>query len=134
MQLKKEDLEKAKQVKEFLEKNYQESYGYKLLCKKFAINKKNLVMAFTIVANDTIHAFVTKVRIKHAKILLSTTELNIGLIAVRVGLDKSNFNIQFKKLTGKTPSEWRKNPLSDFKLYYEETSESAKDSKSHVSK
>src|SRR4051812_38887502 len=103
MPLKKEDLEKAKQIKELIEINYQDGYLYKVLCKKFAINKKNLVMAFTAIANDTIHVFLTKVRIEHAKKLLATTELNIGLIAVRVGLDKSNFNIQFKKYTGMTP-------------------------------
>jgi two-component system response regulator YesN len=124
MQLKREDLEKAKQIKEFLENNYEEGYGYKLLCKKFAINKKHLVMAFTTVSNDTIHVFHTKVRIEHAKKLLTTTQLNIGLIAVRVGLDKSNFNIQFKKYTGKTPTKWREEKMNEGKLH--ETSVSKK--------
>jgi two-component system response regulator YesN len=116
MSLKKEDLEKAKQIKELIEINYQDGYLYKVLCKKFAINKKSLVMAFTAIANDTIHVFLTKVRIEHAKKLLATTELNIGLIAIRVGLDKSNFNIQFKKYTGMTPTTWRKEKVYELKL------------------
>ena len=132
MLLKKEDLEKARQIAAFLETNYQESYGYDFLCKKFTINKFKLKMAFASVANDTIHAFLTKVRIQHAKRLLEKTDLNIGLIAVKVGLDKSNFNIQFKKHTGKTPSDWRKHPLANSKLYYEETVQSAKESKHYL--
>jgi len=111
MQLKKEDLEKAKQIQEFLEKNYHQSYGYQDLVKLFAVNKNKLKLAFTAVTNDTIHAYVTKVRIKQAKNLLVTTNLNITSIAKKVGLDKSNFNIQFKKATGKTPSSWRNDPF-----------------------
>jgi transcriptional regulator GlxA family with amidase domain len=108
MQLKKEDLEKAKQIQKFLEENYQQRFGYQYLVKKFAVNKNKLKLAFTAVTNDTIHAYLTKVRIKHAKELLVTTNLNIESIAEKVGLDKSNLNIQFKKATGQTPSGWRK--------------------------
>jgi transcriptional regulator GlxA family with amidase domain len=128
MQLKKEDLEKAKQIQEFLEKNYQQRYGYQDLVKIFAVNKNKLKLAFTAVTNDTIHAFLTRVRIEHAKKLLLTTNLNIESIAEKVGLDKSNFNIQFKKSTGKTPSHWRNNPFPDFKLYREEFAVNKKNS------
>jgi two-component system response regulator YesN len=121
MQLKKEDLEKAKQIKEFLELNYQQHFGYQFLVKKFAMNKNKLKLAFTAVTHDTIHAFLTKVRIEHAKKLLVTTNLNIASIAESVGLDKSNLNIQFKKATGKTPSGWRNDPFPVFKLFYKET-------------
>ena len=127
MQLKKEDLEKAKQIQEFLKKNYQHPYGYQDLVKIFAVNKNKLKLAFTAVTNDTIHAYLTKVRIEHAKKLLVTTNLNIESIATKVGLDKSNFNIQFKKATGKTPSSWRHDPFPDFKLFYEEDVMSKKD-------
>jgi len=111
MQLKKEDLEKARQIQEFLEKNYQRSYGYQDLVKLFAVNKNKLKLAFTAVTNDTIHAYVTRVRMEHAKKWLATTNLNIATIAEKVGLDKSNFNIQFKKATGQTPSSWRNHQL-----------------------
>ena len=120
MQLKKEDLEKARQIQEFLETNYQQRYGYQYLVKKFALNKNKLKLAFTAVTNDTIHSYLTKVRIEHAKKMLVTTNLNIETIADNVGLDKSNFNIQFKKATGKTPSSWRNDPFPEFKLHDEE--------------
>jgi AraC-like DNA-binding protein len=114
MQLKKEDLEKAKEIRAFLEANYQQHYGYQYLVKKFAMNTNKLKLAFAAVTHDTIHAYVTRVRIEHAKKLLVTTNLNIESIAESVGLYKSNFNIQFKKATGKTPSRWRKDPPKNF--------------------
>jgi len=41
---------------------------------------------------------------------LENTYLTVNEIADKIGLHKSNFARQFKKLTGKTPLEWRKNP------------------------
>lgn len=118
MQLKHEDLSKALEIKAFLEKHYQEHYDYQFLAQKFHMNQFKLKLAFKAVTNDNIHAFLTKIRIGHAKRLLETTDHTISYIASKVGLDKSNFNIQFKKHTGKTPSEWRKNPAPDFTLYF----------------
>jgi len=117
MQLKRDDLEKAREVKAFLEKNYQEHYDYTYLTRKFAINRFKLKLAFKAVANDNVHVYITKVRIEKAKHLLDTTTHTVSLIAVKVGLDKSNFNLQFKKHTGKTPSEWRKRPFGNTGLY-----------------
>jgi YesN/AraC family two-component response regulator len=112
--VKKEDLEKATAIKEFLEKNYQETFDYAFLTKKFGMNMFNLKQAFKAVTNDNIHAYLTKIRVKRAKKLLETTDLNVGFIASQVGLDRSNFYIQFKKITGKSPSEWRKDPTPDY--------------------
>ena len=120
MLLKKEDIEKARQIKEFLEGNYNCRYGYQCLAKKYAMNKNKLKLAFAAVTNDTIHAYVTKVRIEQAKRLLATSDLNMESIAESVGLDRSNFNIQFKKFTGRTPSEWRSHQLPELNLVYED--------------
>jgi len=73
------------------------------------MNKFKLKVAFKAVSNDNVHSYITKLRVERAKELLESTDRTIGFIADKVGLDKSNFNIQFKKLTGKTPSEWRNN-------------------------
>jgi two-component system response regulator YesN len=107
MRLKNEDLAKAIEIKQFLEKHYQEHYDYDYLVHKFGMNKFKLKQAFKAVSNDNVHSYITKLRIERAKELLESTDRTICFIADKVGLDKSNFNIQFKKLTGKTPSEWR---------------------------
>jgi YesN/AraC family two-component response regulator len=122
MQLKNEDIEKAISIKAFLEKNYQEPYDYAFLVKYFAINNFKLKVAFKYVTGDSIHSYITKIRITEAKKLLQTTNIKIELIAVKVGLDKSNFNMQFKKHTGVTPSHWRKNTNPDAKVIHLDTS------------
>lgn len=108
MRLKIDDLEKARKIKKFLEINYKGAYDYEYLSKKFDINQFKLKQAFKQVANDTIHVFVTKVRIAKAQDLLLQTDEHIEDIAASVGLQKSNFNIQFKKIAGMTPIEWKK--------------------------
>ncbi len=114
----KNDLEKAREIKAFLEKNYWEHYSYDDLVLKFGMNKFKLKTAFKAVAHDNVYEHVTKVRITHAIDFLERTDLSIRHIASKVGLDKSNLNIQFKKLTGKTPKEWRKNPGTDNDLSF----------------
>jgi two-component system response regulator YesN len=109
MRLKNEDLAKAIEIKQFLEKHYQEHYDYDYLVHKFGMNKFKLKLAFKAVSNDNVHSYITRLRVERAKEMLENTDRTIGFIADKVGLDKSNFNIQFKKLTGKTPSEWRNN-------------------------
>src|SRR5436190_18116058 len=108
--LKNEDLETAAAIKAFIEKHYTEHYSYDDLVNKFGMNKFKLKFAFREVASDNVYEHVTKVRIEHGKELLQQTNKTIREIACRVGLDKSNFIIQFKKITGKTPAEWRKDP------------------------
>lgn len=117
MQLKNGDLTRAREVKSFLEKNYQEHYDYNYLAKKFGINKFKLKLSFKEVAGDNVHVYVTKFRIEKAKQLLEKTDYNISLIAGQIGLDKSNLNLQFKKHTGKTPSAWRKNPFDNTNMH-----------------
>lgn len=108
--LKHEDLETAAAIKAFIEKHYTEHFSYDDLVRKFGMNKFKLKFAFREVANDNVYEHVTKVRIEHGKELLEQTDKTIREIACRVGLDKSNFIIQFKKITGRTPAEWRKDP------------------------
>lgn len=117
MRLKKGDLEKAREIKTFLEKNIREHYSYDDLVQKFGMNKFKLKVVFKAVANETVHEYITRVRIRQAIQLLENTDQTIGCISYSIGLDQTNFNIQFKKLTGKTPSEWRKEPGSESLLF-----------------
>ncbi|MBC7914417.1 MAG: AraC family transcriptional regulator, partial [Pyrinomonadaceae bacterium] len=53
--------------------------------------------------------FLSEVRISQACKLLSNTELSIALVSYESGfMNFSNFNRQFKSVTGKTPLEYRK--------------------------
>jgi AraC-like DNA-binding protein len=130
--LKLKDLEKGKEIRDFLEKNYPDNHTYSSLVKRFGINRLKLKLIFKAVTENNVHEYLIKIRIEHAKKLLETSDLNVGLIAVKVGLDKSNLNIQFKKLTGSTPSQWRNNNNPDFEQYKYEPL--AANSKQHTGK
>lgn len=57
----------------------------------------------------TITDFIWDKRIKHAEYLLTSTRLQVQTIALHCGiLDVQYFSKVFKKLTGKTPKEYRK--------------------------
>ena len=71
MQLKKDDLEKAMEIKTFLEQNYKEHYDYDYLSKKFGINLLKLKYAFKEVSGESIHVYLTKVRVEKAKELFN---------------------------------------------------------------
>jgi AraC-like DNA-binding protein len=109
MTVKSEDLEKAREIKAFLEKNYQVHYSYDELVRRFGFNELKLKRTFKAVANCNAYEFVTKVRIENAKVMLENTNRTIRDIAQQVGWDKSNFIKQFKQCTGQTPTAWRNN-------------------------
>ncbi len=61
-------------------------------------------------ANKTFIDFVNEIRIGHACKLLLEDKVNIGQIAFDSGFDSlSNFNRNFKKYTGATPREYKRN-------------------------
>ena len=58
--------------------------------------------------------YITDIRIKKAKELLKHTEYRIGDIALKVGMyDEIYFSKFFKKHTGMTPNEYRKNSAEE---------------------
>ena len=59
-------------------------------------------------SGETINQYVTKLRIKEAKILLADTELPVQEISLTVGYNDSNyFTNVFRHLTGVSPRQWR---------------------------
>jgi YesN/AraC family two-component response regulator len=107
MQLRSDDLQKAHLVKALIDKEYYKQYTYEDLVYLYGTNKFKLKFAFRAIVNDSIYEYHTKVRIERAKELLETSELSVEQIARKIGIDKSNLCKQFKRLTGKTPTEWR---------------------------
>ena len=78
------------------------------LAKAQNISKGYLATIFKQETGKTISEFVRERRIKHAKRLLATTQLQIQTIASQCGImDLQYFSKIFKKITGKTPKEYR---------------------------
>ena len=60
--------------------------------------------------------FINTHRIEEATLLLSSTDLNITDISLKVGIDNfSYFNKLFRHYKNCTPSEYRKNPSNPIK-------------------
>jgi AraC-like DNA-binding protein len=107
MNMKNEDLEKASTIKIMLEKEFYKHFTVPDLVQLVGTNKKMLNTAFKYLTGKPIIMYQREVRIEKAKDLLVETDHTIERIAAKVGLDRSNLEKQFKKLTEKTPREWR---------------------------
>jgi AraC-like DNA-binding protein len=105
--MKQEDLEKASAIKAILEKEFYKHFTVPDLVQLVGTNKKILNAAFRYLTGKPIIMYQREIRISKAKDLLIETDHTIERIASRVGLDRSNLEKQFKKLTDKTPREWR---------------------------
>lgn len=109
MNLKQDDCVKLGIIKDTLDNDYKRHYTYSQLAQKVNTNEFKLKNGFLQLYKISLYAYLTNVRIEKAKLLLSQTEDAIKLIAGKVGFkDTSNFNKNFKKLTGSSPSTWRK--------------------------
>lgn len=83
-----------------------------VLAKKLGIQPHHLSMVINTCLNQNFYAFINTYRINYACVLLKTPktgEENILEIAYSAGFNsKSAFNTAFRRITGKTPSEYRK--------------------------
>jgi len=107
MSIRKEDLEKASRVKVIIEKEYHKPFTVADLVQIAGSNKRKLNIAFKQLTGSPLIMYHREIRIEKAKDLLVNTDNSIEVIARRVGLDRSNLDKQFKKITEKTPRQWR---------------------------
>jgi len=94
----------------YLEKNYMRNIPLDTMSKELGICKTKLCqLAASIAPGETINHMIAKKRIRQAKLLLRNTEKSISEIAEAVGISNYNyFSRIFKKHTGISPSEYRK--------------------------
>ncbi|MFR9620292.1 MAG: AraC family transcriptional regulator [Rikenellaceae bacterium] len=72
------------------------------------INKTALCRHFKAHAGRSIFDFLLELRINYAKELLASTKITISEVALDAGFNNPpNFNVQFKRLAGITPGEYR---------------------------
>ena len=96
-------------IKEHIETHYMEELTVKDLAHKFAINPDYLSTLYKREVGISIIKHVNKVRVENACKLLVGTSLNMTEIAKGIGYqDVQYFYKVFKRVTGKTPVEYRK--------------------------
>ena len=97
-------------IVKFLNEHINENISLERLTKEFSVNRNKLNELFLRETSLTCLNYLTKIRIDLAKIMLANTEITITEIAQRVGYSDSNYFARtFKKQTGSSPSEYRKN-------------------------
>lgn len=94
----------------YIEKNYAKELYLKELCNQFYINMSYCCVLFQRYKNMTFSQYLTDVRINKACELLKDYRITVSEACEMVGYkDYFYFNRVFKKKTGRTPSEYRKN-------------------------
>ncbi len=81
------------------------------LARKLGIPARKISSAVNKTHNENISKVINTYRIEHAKTLLKQTDEAITEIFLSSGFQtKSNFNREFSRITGQTPSEFRSSP------------------------
>lgn len=101
-------------VQKYLADNYVSDWDLSELAALFYINSSYLSHIFKKKTGKTISAYIEDLRIQNACILLRTTDISIGDIALAVGYSDPNyFAKRFRKKIRKSPVAYRKAPNYD---------------------
>lgn len=96
-------------ITEYLNKNINKSITLDQICAKVNYSSSFICRTFKKQTGQTVFEYFNAIKIERAKQLLSETKEPILSIAYELGFSGSKyFNTIFKKLTGVTPSEYRK--------------------------
>ncbi len=86
-----------------------EDLSLRVLARKLGLPDRRVSQAINRVSGQSVSQFVNEFRIKEACDLLQTTDKTILEVSLTAGFaTKSNFNREFSRVTGHTPSAWRK--------------------------
>ena len=103
------DEERMQKVLTFIEEYYSENITLARMALAANISKSELLRLFHRTLECTPYQYLMAFRLRKASELLQKTALSIGEISSEVGItNQSQFGSHFKKLTGYTPSEYRK--------------------------
>ncbi|NMA83530.1 MAG: helix-turn-helix domain-containing protein [Epulopiscium sp.] len=103
----------------YIKENYTDpSFCVSSLADHFNMSISNFSHQFKSQMDQNASAYINNLRIQNAKILITSTELSINEIALKVGYHQpSSFIRMFKQSTGKTPGEYRME--NDIELLHE---------------
>lgn len=97
----------------YINNNLDQRLTLDAVAKHVYLNPKYLSRLFQQESGISFKAFVSDQKIKRAKSLLKHTKHSISDIAMAIGIDSTNnFASFFKKHTGTTPTDYRKNAIS----------------------
>ena len=96
-----------------LQNGLYESLSIDDICAETAYGRAYLFRVFKAATDKTIMEYYLSLKIERAKQLLRENELTVKEIATRLAFNEANyFSKTFKRITGKTPTEYRKNHIA----------------------
>lgn len=79
---------------------------------RMSLSRSYMSREFNCEMHVTVREYINSVRIKNAKVLLESSDLNVSEVAYSVGFsDSGYFSSVFKKATGLSPLEYKKGKL-----------------------
>ena len=97
-------------VEKFIDENIQKPLTVKFIASNVFVSEDYLSKLFKKYTDRNISDYIIEKKIEYAKHLLSNTDIKISRIMEEIGYSSSTyFYAMFKKHTGKTPNEFRKN-------------------------
>lgn len=96
-------------IREHIDRHFAEDVSLSSLSKQFNFSPQYIARKFKETYQTTVTAYITSLRIEHAKALLRQTEMTVAEIAERVGYaDENYFGKVFKKQLNVSPLQYRK--------------------------
>jgi two-component system response regulator YesN len=97
------------EIREYLNRNYAQDMTLQHIAERFFISRENVSRKFKQITGENLSDYLTNLRVDKAKTLLQNTNLRLSQISELVGYeDEKYFSRVFKKSTGVTPREYRK--------------------------
>jgi AraC-like DNA-binding protein len=96
-------------VKKFIAERLASSLHCADMAQIACLSPHHFCRAFRVSLNVTPHAYVIRKRLQKARVLIATTRVPLGEIAIECGFaDQAHFNRIFRKHVGATPGAWRR--------------------------
>ena len=100
--------EPIKKAQEFIEKNYQDKITVEQLTSMLAIGRRNFERRFKKATSNTVVEYIQRVKMEAVKKGLEASRKNVNELMYDVGYsDIKAFRTVFKKITGKSPLDYR---------------------------
>ncbi len=102
------DESKIRPVLTYIDQHYTEDLTVEFLSQQIALSKSYFMSCFKRVTGTSLVTYINQIRVRNACEILLTTDAQVMQVALECGFDNlSNFNRQFRKHTGCSPSQYR---------------------------